>query len=387
MPNAYLRRLFRYPKQAAACLPPILPPVARSRPSRHLQWTATRFAAKTLTRSRSGCGLWGWLQPVMDFLEPSAPAKQSAYSPALRSRKVPIRSSSRKTPTLLKDGWVEALERPAQGAYVRPAGLDFRQGEILLEEGRVLDPAALSLVAAANHPDLPVVRKPVITILATGDELLAPGSAPGPGQIIASNSFGVAAIVEECGATAIDLGIAPDDRQAISGSVKQAAGLNADILVTLGGASVGEHDLVQEVLTGEGMALDFWRIAMRPGKPLMYGVLGPMRFLGLPGNPVSSLVCSHLFLKPLIAKLAGRRHDGHYVEAVLETDLAANDRREDYIRSGVYTGDDGVLHARPFPVQDSSMLKTLADANGLIVRPPHAPAASKGTPCRVLMLR
>lgn len=289
--------------------------------------------------------------------------------------------------TVQDGGAIDAHESTPAGRYVRPAGLDFRQGETLIEKGQLLDSARLSLAAAANYPILPVVRKPVVAILATGDELLPPGTEPGPNQIIASNSYGVAAIASKSGAETVDLGIAADSKSALRDAVQQVKDLKADVFVTLGGASVGEHDLVQEILGEEGMALDFWKIAMRPGKPLMYGTLGPMQFLGLPGNPVSSLVCSHLFLKPLIAKLAGRADDRQFVAATLGADMPANDRREDYVRAEIRMNADGDRTALPFAVQDSSMLKTLALADGLIIRAPHAPEAKSGSQCKVLLLR
>ena len=231
-----------------------------------------------------------------------------------------------------------------------------------------------------------MVRKPLVAIIATGDELLPPGSATGPDQIIASNSYGVAAIAASAGARVLDLGIAPDRVDAISALVAKAIDAGADVIVTLGGASVGDHDLVQEVLTGLGMDLDFWKIAMRPGKPLMFGRLGATRCIGLPGNPVASLVCSHLFLKPLVARLGGRPHVEDIAEAVLGAAMPANDTRQDYVRAAVDCTPTGLV-ATPFAIQDSSMLKTLADAGGLIIREPFAPAAAAGDPCRVLLLR
>ena len=281
---------------------------------------------------------------------------------------------------------VEVLETVAAGRHIRRAGLDFAEGEPLLEAGRALDPAALSLAAAANHASVSVVRPPLVAILATGDELLPPGSTPGPGQIIASNSYGVAAIVRAAGAAVIDLGIVRDDRREMAARVRAALDARPDVLVTLGGASVGDHDLVHEVLTAEGMSLDFWKIAMRPGKPLMFGRLGATRVIGLPGNPVSSLVCSHLFVKPLVARLAGHSAEPDIVAAVLAGEMAANDSRQDYVRAAI-TRDGDRLVARPFATQDSSMLKVLAEANGLIIRAPHAPAAPAGTHVPVLMLR
>jgi len=287
---------------------------------------------------------------------------------------------------VLDDGRIEALDGTSAGKHIRRAGLDFRAGDTLLDKGRVLDAAAVSLAASANHPALDVVRRPLVAVLATGDELLPPGSNPSPDQIIASNNFGVAALVHDAGGEVLDLGIAPDDRAAIAGKVRQAAAAKADLLVTIGGASVGDHDLVREVLEGEGMALGFWKIAMRPGKPLMFGRLAGMRVLGLPGNPVSSLVCSHLFLVPLVERLAGRPQKDRLTQARLGESMAENDSRQDYVRARLELTANGLV-ATPFRQQDSSMLRALAAADGLIVRPPFAPAAKAGEACMVLPLR
>jgi len=286
----------------------------------------------------------------------------------------------------LGDGRIEVTEPTAEGRNIRRRGLDFGKGDVLLEKGRVLDPAALSLSASANHPSLTVVRQPLVAIIATGDELLPPGSELGPDQIISSNAYGVAATARSVGARALDLGIAADRPEAIAALVRKAVEAGADVIVTLGGASVGDHDLIHEVLTGEGMQLDFWKIAMRPGKPLMFGRLGNVRCIGLPGNPVASIVCSQLFLKPLLARLGGRDHSQDLRAAKLGSAMQANDLRQDYVRA-VVREDAGQLVATPFGIQDSSMLRMLADANGLIVREPFAPAAQAGADCRVLMLR
>jgi molybdopterin molybdotransferase len=272
------------------------------------------------------------------------------------------------------------------GRNIRRAGLDFREGDGLLRAGRVLDPAALALAASANHPRLPVVGRPVVAVLATGDELVLPGADLGPDQIVASNSFGVAAAARAAGAEALDLGIAADTATSIAGKVEEAISAGADVLVTIGGASVGDHDLVRGVLTDLGMDLAFWKIAMRPGKPLMFGRLNAMRCLGLPGNPVASLVCAQVFLRPLLARLAGRDHTADLREAKLGAPMAANDVRQDYVRATV-TQENGGLVATPFPVQDSSMLKLFAEADALIVRPVEAPAAKAGDACRILMLQ
>lgn len=288
-----------------------------------------------------------------------------------------------------EDGRIEATEATARGRHIRKAGLDFSEGEKLLAAGRVLDAAALALAAAANHPVLDVARNPVVAILATGTELVAPGATPGPDQIVASNTYAIMALVQQAGGRSIDLGIVSDDLGALDDGIRRARESGADILVTLGGASVGDHDLVKDALGAAGMELDFWKIAMRPGKPLMYGRLGELRVLGLPGNPVSSIVCGHLFLKPLVAALTGQVYEHDIRSAVLGTPIGANESRRDYVRAVVasaeHHGDQ--LVATPFPTQDSSMLKTLAEANALIIREPHAPPADAGDPCKVLMLR
>ena len=286
-----------------------------------------------------------------------------------------------------EDDHITVLEAPSKGAFVRPAGLDFCEGDVLLAPPLKLSYRHLALAAAMNHAVLPVRRRPKVAILATGDELVRPGTEPGPDQIIASNHAGIAAMVEDCGGVPVDLGISPDDPVALAGHVRDAITGKADILVTLGGASVGDHDLVQEVLGQEGMDLAFWRIAMRPGKPLMAGRLGPTKVLGLPGNPVSSLVCGLLFLKPLIAAMLGQPvESGHPAKAVLATPLSENDRRQDYVRATLSRDEDGRLLVTPFGRQDSSMLNLLARSGALIIRPPHAPALEAGTDVPILKL-
>ena len=286
----------------------------------------------------------------------------------------------------LDGGAIEAAEPVAACRHIRRRGLDFSEGEPLLPTGRLLDPAAVSLAAAANHATVPAVRRPVVAIIATGDELLPPGNVPGPDQIIASNSFAVAALVREAGAVALNLGIVPDRQETIQAAIGDALRRDADVVVTLGGASVGDRDLVRGVLAEMGLQLDFWKVAIRPGKPLMFGRFDKARVLGLPGNPVSSLVCAHIFLVPLLKRLGGRPHVPALVDATLGAAMPANDGRQDYVRASA-AGEDNRRVATPFATQDSSMLRTLAEANCLIVRPPHAPAAAAGDPCKVLMLR
>jgi molybdopterin molybdotransferase len=273
------------------------------------------------------------------------------------------------------------------GRHIRPAGVDFREGDLLLRKGIRLTERDLALAAGMNHPHLAVIRRPKIAILATGDELVMPGTAPGPGQIVYSNGYALHALASSEGAETIDLGIAADTLEATSAGIRRARESGADILVTTGGASVGDHDLVQQALTGEGIAMAFWKIAIRPGKPMMHGRLGAMRVIGLPGNPVSSYVCAFLFMVPLIRALSGRSVVHHQRErAVLGRDLGANDQREDYLRARLETRDDGTLLALPVSHQDSSLLANLAAAQVLLVRAPFAPKAEAGTPCEVLRL-
>jgi molybdopterin molybdotransferase len=238
-----------------------------------------------------------------------------------------------------------------------------------------------------NHPHLPVRRRPKVAILATGDELVMPGESPGPGQIVYSNGYALRALARSEGAETIDLGIAADTVEATTAGIRHARDLGADILVTTGGASVGDHDLVKRSLEAEGVTIAFWRIAMRPGKPMMHGRLGPMRVIGLPGNPVSSYVCGFLFLVPLIRKLLGRSAIHHRREtALLGRNVVANDLREDYLRARLETRSDGALIATPVDHQDSSLLGNLAAARALVIRAPFAPAAAAGAVCDVLRL-
>jgi molybdopterin molybdotransferase len=286
-----------------------------------------------------------------------------------------------------REGERIALAAPvAAGDNLRPEGLDFREGEALLPAGRRLTPRDVALAAAANHVELPVRRRARVVILATGDELVAPGGKLGPAQIIASNNFAVAGVVVACGGVPIDLGIAADTIAALDEAIGRARNARADVLVTLGGASVGDYDLVQKALVGAGMELGFWRIAMRPGKPLMHGRLDAMRVLGLPGNPTSSMVCAILFLRPLLRALHGEPEAGADPSGPgrLGADVPANGPRQDYMRARLSQDREGILVATPSASQDSSLVKTMAEADGLIVRPPRAPAAKAGEACRII---
>jgi molybdopterin molybdotransferase len=239
-----------------------------------------------------------------------------------------------------------------------------------------------------DHAVVNVFRKPRIAILATGNELVMPGEDAGPDQIVASNHLAIAGMVLEAGGLPELLGIATDDFSSLEAAIDRAEAAGADVLVTIGGASVGDHDLVQSALTKRGMELGFWRIAMRPGKPLIFGRLGEMLILGLPGNPVSSIVCSKLFLMPLIRALQGDPLAGQdpTEPALLGADIQANDKRQDYLRATLSISKVGLPHVIPYGIQDSSMLRIASEAQVLLVRPPHAPAASAGDLCRIIRL-
>jgi molybdopterin molybdotransferase len=288
----------------------------------------------------------------------------------------------------VRDGDSVSLAEPAvAGRHIRAVGIDFRQGDVLLRAGRRLTDRDLSLAAGMNYPQLAVRRRPKVAVLATGDELVMPGSTPGPGQIVYSNGYALRALARAEGADTVDLGIAADTLAATTDGIRRARDAGADILITTGGASVGDHDLVKQSLETEGVAMAFWRIAMRPGKPMMHGRLGAMRVIGLPGNPVSSYVCAFLFMAPLIRALSGRSDVHHATAAaVLGRDVAANDVREDYLRAYLEERADGVLIATPVNHQDSSLLGNLAVAQALLIRSPFAPAAFAGAPCSVIRL-
>src|ERR1700737_3325653 len=282
--------------------------------------------------------------------------------------------------TVVEGGGITITEAAVAGRHIRPAGIDFRKGDVLLAKGTRLTDRDLSLAAGMNYPELGVRRRPKVAILATGDELVMPGAPPGPGQIVYSNGYALRALARDEGAETIDLGIAADTVEATTLGIRRARDLGADILITTGGASVGDHDLVKQSLEAEGVTMAFWRIAMRPGKPMMHGRLGAMRVIGLPGNPVSSYVCGFLFLVPLIRALSGRATIHHArATALLGRDVGANDQREDYLRARLEARADGALIAIPVNHQDSSLLANLAAARALGTRAPFAPGAAEGT--------
>lgn len=274
-------------------------------------------------------------------------------------------------------GDVEIREVPRKGQHIRRAGLDFTAGQVCVGKGRVITARDIGLLAASGHVEVPVRRRPRIAILSTGDELVAPGDVPGPDQIVGSNGVALAAAVAGWGGVPIDLGIAPDRAEAIAAASDRAR--DADMLATTGGASVGEHDLVQTSFMQRGFVSSFWRIAMRPGKPLMFGRIGDLPVLSMPGNPVSAMVCALLFVRPALQAMLGAAPTAPVFEtAVLGAAMPANDVREDYVRATLERGEAGRLVVRPFPTQDSSMQMTLAQAEALIRRAPFAPPAAQG---------
>lgn len=276
-------------------------------------------------------------------------------------------------------------ERASTGTFIRPAGLDFKIGETLLTAGTLLNYRNIALAAAMNIPWIKVRRQPRVAILSTGDELVLPGEPIGTHQIISSNSIGIAALVSASGGIPINLGIAKDNPDSLTNMLEYLSG--ADMLVTIGGASVGDYDLIKQVLGEKGLNITFSRVAMRPGKPLIFGKIKGIPMLGLPGNPVSAGVTATLFLRPAINKMLGYTDNYHRTKtAILGRELNKNDKRQDYLRASLSTGSNGVLTATPFEQQDSSMLATFAQTQCLIIRAPYAESLSAGQLVEIMQL-
>lgn len=334
----------------------------------------TPATLKLIGTSAAGCGFRGKVLPgqcVRIFT--GAPMPKGADAVVIQENVEGRGTSS-----------IQVLQPVKPQQNVRAAGLDFRRGDALLPAGQRLNARDIGLAAAANAAELMVRRRPVVAIIATGDELVLPGMKPGADQIVSSNSHAIAAMAQHLGAQVINFGIVPDNLKATERAIARAA--KADILLTTGGASVGDHDHVQEALKNSGVKIDFWKIAMRPGKPFMYGRRKGQHVLGLPGNPVSALVCARLFLKPLIDALLGLPVSDDLVEARLGAPMKENDTRQDYVRATLSEGPDGSRTVTPFSRQDSSMQRTFREAGALIVRPPHAPAASRLDVVKILRL-
>lgn len=280
---------------------------------------------------------------------------------------------------------VTVNEAVTAGRHIRRAGQDFSLGDVVITAGRRLTARDVGLAAAANHPWVNVHRRPRVGILATGDEIAMPGEPIPTGGIVSSNSHALAALVRAGGGEPIVLPIAADTEEAVSAVADAVVGM--DMLVTTGGASVGDHDLVISSLQKRGLVLDFWQIAMRPGKPLLFGQMGALPVLGLPGNPVSAMVCAILFLVPALARLSGLpAAPPPTTTGILGVAVRENDRRADHLRSSIEVGADGRLVVTPFPVQDSAMLRRLALADALVLRPPHAPALPAGAEVPIIRL-
>jgi molybdopterin molybdotransferase len=286
--------------------------------------------------------------------------------------------------TQANDKIVTMLSPARAQQNIRPRGLDFKKGETLLPASIRLNARDIGLAAAMNCRILSVRKKPVVAVIATGDELVLPGAKPRADQIVSSNSNALAAMARSLGADVINCGIVPDNLKATERAILKMA--KADVIVTTGGASVGDHDFIQQALKNTGVKIDFWKIAMRPGKPFMYGRKGKQHILGLPGNPVSALVCARLFLRPLLDCLQGLPIEKAATMARLGAAMNANDSRQDYIRAKLEIAPDGSRTATPFNKQDSSMQRTFRDAHCLIIRAPNAPAASPGDLASILTL-
>ena len=288
--------------------------------------------------------------------------------------------------TASQQGAVLVNKTAKPGEWIRPEGLDFRTGDVLLKAGTVLSARDVGLAAAMNVPWLAVRRRPRVALIATGNEVVWPGDPVGPDQIVSSNSIALAAYVRVLGGEPVNLGIAPDEPKALLALIDAAKG--AELLVTSGGASVGDYDLVREALGRSGFDLGFYKVAMRPGKPLIFGRLAGIPVLGLPGNPVSAGVCAAVYLKPAMEKmLKVARGPAPEPTALLGRDLPANDRRQDYMRSTLAFNGAGEEVATPFERQDSAMMANFARADCLVIRPPEAPAIKKGERVRILKLR
>ena len=280
------------------------------------------------------------------------------------------------------DGVMVSFEASACSPHhIRAAGLDFKTGDVLVPGGKRLTGRDCALLAAGDIAQAKVRRRPRVAVISIGDELSRPGEERRPGGIVASSGYGLSAIIHDWGGAPCDFGILQDNEADIA----TVADADADLIVTLGGVSVGDHDLVQKALGTKDFALEFWRVAMRPGKPLIFGKLGKTPLLGLPGNPVSTLVCAILFVKPAIAAMLGTQCETELLAAKLVRDLPANDTRQTYLRARL-SQRDGEYWAEAFAVQDSSMLTVLAQADALIVRPPDAPAAKAGERVDVIPL-
>lgn len=279
---------------------------------------------------------------------------------------------------------VRVVDGNPDPTHIRPSGGDFQKDQTVMAPGTELEARHIALAAAMGHPTVRAYRKPVVAILATGDELVEPGTRPGDGQIVASNSYAIAAMAASAGGKPHLIGIARDTPESLAAKISEAE--SADILVTIGGASTGDHDLVAPALKAAGFEMDFWKIAMRPGKPLMFAQRSGQRAIGLPGNPVSSIICAKVFIEPLIAAMCGLPSTRQQTKtARLTAPLGPNGPRQHYMRATIEAAPNGhgsVVH--PAQNQDSSLLTVLAQSNALLIRPPHQPPLKKGDKVTVM---
>lgn len=285
----------------------------------------------------------------------------------------------------VRDGELVTAPAVETNRHIRSAGVDFARGERLLEPGHILDAASIALAAAAGRASVSVARKPRVTVLSGGDELVAPGQAPAVDQIYDSMSIGIAALAEQWGAAATAVGPLPDDANTIADALQEAIS-QGDLTIIVGGASVGDHDHARPAVRSLGGSLLFEKVALRPGKPTWFARIGDRVVLGLPGNPASGFVCARLFLRPLLDRMCGRDPavSTRLSQARLRANLAENGPRESYLRAAIETDDTGQVWAEAAQQQDSSLLSVLTRAPGLILRPPHAPALSAGAVVDVL---
>ncbi len=284
-----------------------------------------------------------------------------------------------------RDGDIlQIFEDTPKGKNIRRPGLDFAKGDLLVPANTILSPRDIGLLAASNAANIKVYRRPKIVLFTTGDELVLPGERPRADQIVSSNSHALAAMLQSFGVEVVNLGIVKDDLKATIAAVKK--GLGSDVLLTTGGASVGDHDYVQEAFKSCGVKIGFWKIALRPGKPFMYGRKGKTHVMGLPGNPVSALVTARIFLKPLLNAFANLPTVEPVTTASLQGSLPANDVRQDYLRAHMTIAADGKRTVSPVATQDSSMQRTMQSSQALIIRPPNAAEAQNGENVPVLLL-
>ncbi len=279
---------------------------------------------------------------------------------------------------------IVVLQSTSKAKNIRKRGLDFIRGAELVPHLTKMNARDIGVAAAGHNESVSVYRKPTVTLFTTGDELVLPGQRARADQIVSSNNFAIEAAMQKWGATVVNLGIIKDDLKATKAAIRK--GLSSDILVTTGGASVGDHDYVQEALKSCGVNIGFWKIALRPGKPLMFGTKGKTRVLGLPGNPVSAFVCSRIFLKPLIEAMQGMTALEFAHTAILDGELPENDGRQDYMRATLKYDSDGQARVLVFPTQDSSQQRTLRNADCLVIRKPFEPVVRQGELVKIMLL-